>query len=201
MANRSSHRSRSRKRRASAPKAASTSPVAVEEKPVGEASEGRIPAPESRIAAARRARAEARPESRRRPRERNPSRERPPQPWHPLPLSELLILVGAVAVVVGLRRGSSGHAVLLAGIGAAAIGTLEVTLREHLGGYRSHTVLLALLPALALHTAVILIVAAFARVPRALNIGLLVPDAAVFAFFFKLLRMRFVDARRRRNFA
>ena len=131
--------------------------------------------------------------------------ERPQAPWHPLPLSELLILVGAIAVVVGLSRSKHGFAAggptLLAGIGAAMIGTIEVTLREHRGGYRSHTLMLAGLPVIVFHSAVILIVAAFIAVPRALSIGLLPLDVALFAVLFKLLRGRFADARRERNFA
>jgi hypothetical protein len=122
-----------------------------------------------------------------------------------LPLSELLILVGAVAVVVGLSRSSKGFAAggptLLAGIGAAMIGTIEVTLREHRGGYRSHALLLAVLPVIVFHSAVILIVAAFTAVPRALSIGILPLDVALFAVLFKFLRARYVDARRERNFA
>jgi hypothetical protein len=128
--------------------------------------------------------------------------ERPQAPWHPLPLAELLILVGAIGTVVGLRRGiSHGGPPLFAGLAAVVIGTVEVTLREHLSGYRSHTMILALLPTIVFHSAVILIVAAFTRLPRALNVGLLLVDAALFAFLFKLLRARFLDARRERTFA
>ncbi len=128
--------------------------------------------------------------------------ERPQAPWHPLPLSELLILVGAIGVIVGLLRGGTGGAApLFAGIGAVAIGTIEVTLREHRSGFRSHTILLAALPAIALHTAVVLTVAAFTRVPHVLNAGLLVLDAAVFLVLFRLLRARFQDASRERRFA
>jgi hypothetical protein len=128
--------------------------------------------------------------------------ERPEPPWHPLPLSELLILVGAVGTVIGLSRGvSHGGAPLVAGLAAVVIGTAEVTWREHVSGYRSHTLILALLPTLVFHSAVVLIVAAFTSTPRALNIGLLVIDAGLFAFLFKLLRARFQDARRERVFA
>ena len=41
---------------------------------------------------------------------------------------------------------SHGGPPLFAGIAAVLIGTVEVTLREHLSGYRSHTLILALLP-------------------------------------------------------
>jgi hypothetical protein len=125
--------------------------------------------------------------------------QRPKPPWYPLPLSELLILVGIVGTVVGLRRGiSGGGPVLFAGLAAVMLGTAEVTLREHLSGYRSHTLLLALLPTVVFHAAVVLIVAAFTPVPRALNVALLPVDAALFAFLFKVLRARFIDARRER---
>jgi hypothetical protein len=128
--------------------------------------------------------------------------ERPRPPWYPLPLSELLILVGAIATVIGLRRGvSNGSPALFAGLAAVMIGTVEVTLREHLSGYRSHALILALLPTIVFHSAVALGVAAFTQVPTWLNVALLLLDGALFAFLFKLLRAHFTDARRERKFA
>jgi hypothetical protein len=112
-----------------------------------------------------------------------------------------LILVGAIGTVVGLRRGiSHGGPVLFAGLAAVMIGTIEVTLREHLSGYRSHALILALLPTIVFHSAVALVVAAFTRLPSWLNVVLLLLDGALFAFLFRLLRARFVDARRERTF-
>jgi len=129
--------------------------------------------------------------------------ERPQAPWHPLPLSELLILVGGIGTIFGFQRGERGGGpVLLAGVGAVAIGTIEVTLREHLSGYRSHTILLAMVPTIVFFSAFSLIAAAFVTpVPtwlRIMPIGFAVP---LFAFLFKLLRARFLDARRERTFA
>ncbi len=148
------------------------------------------------------------PQARPRPRSRErgpagPCDQRPQAPWHPWPLSELLILVGAVGTIVGVSRLKHGGAanagpVLVAGIAAVAIGTLEVTLREHLSGYRAHTLLLALIPAIVLHTVVIVGLSAFIAVPRWVNIPVLVLDGALFAFLYKLLRARFLDARRQR---
>jgi hypothetical protein len=128
--------------------------------------------------------------------------ERPPAPWHPWPLSELLILVGGVGAVVGLARLghggiASGGPVLFAGLGAVVIGTLEITWREHRSGYRSHALLLALLPVVVFHTVVILALAAVTTVPRLFNFALLALDAAIFAGLFKLLRANFQDARAR----
>jgi hypothetical protein len=153
-------------------------------------------------------------EPRRRPRRAEPPRrgsvgfaeqlaalgERPQAPWHPLPLSELLIFVGIVAMVVGLARAESSHAALLVGVGAVVIGTLEFTVREHLSGYKPHTTLLAAVPTALFHAAAAVLLVAlgvpspwWAVVPIAL-------DVPVFALLFKLLRGRFLDARRERSF-
>ncbi len=123
--------------------------------------------------------------------------ERPRAPWHPLPLSELLILIGAIGTVVGLLRGESGLVLMIAGIGAVLLGTVEVTLREHLSGYRSQTLILTLLPAVVLYTGIVLIL----RPPPAAGLGLLLLDGALAVLLFKRLRARFLRARRERTFA
>jgi hypothetical protein len=129
--------------------------------------------------------------------------ERPQAPWHPLPLSELLILIGGIGAVVGFLRGPEKDGALLgASIGAVAIGTIEVTLREHLSGFRSHTLMLSALPAIVFHSAVVLIVLAVTnRAPTWLSLVLLPIDVALVVVCFKLLRARYVDARRERTFA
>ncbi|HWX44335.1 MAG TPA: hypothetical protein VNY52_03325 [Solirubrobacteraceae bacterium] len=128
--------------------------------------------------------------------------ERPQAPWHPLPLSELLILVGAIGAAIGFAKASQGFSnggpAVFAGIAAVAIGTVDVTLREHLSGYRSHTVMLALIPVLVFHSVVIFGLAAITSVPRLLNVGLFAIDIALFATLFKVLRARFLDARHAR---
>lgn len=131
--------------------------------------------------------------------------ERPHSPWHPLPLSELLILAGAVAVVLGMRTLNAGDpsishggATLLVGLVAVGIGSFEVALREHRSGYRSHTIMLAALPVLIFHSVVVLAVSAFTTVPRLLNVGLFAVDIALFAFLFRLLRAHFLDGRHAR---
>jgi hypothetical protein len=128
--------------------------------------------------------------------------ERPRAPWHPLPLSELLILVGAIGAIVAWNRGIEHNgSLLVSGIVAVVIGTIEFTLREHLSGYRSHTILLALLPAIVFHSVVVLVATALGQVPRWLNLVLLPIDGAIFAVLFKLLRSRFLDARQKRILA
>jgi hypothetical protein len=132
--------------------------------------------------------------------------ERPEAPWHPVPVSELLILIGAVATVVGASKlskdGSGGTPTLIAGIVAVLIGTIEFSFREHRSGYRSHTILLALLPTVALYTGSLLVLAAFiSPVPVGLKVAPLAVAVPLFAILFKLLRARFQDARRERVFA
>lgn len=67
--------------------------------------------------------------------------ERPPAPWGSFPLAELTVLVGIVALVVGIV--SQSPTAIGVGIVLAALGGLEVSAREHFAGYRSHTTLLA----------------------------------------------------------
>ena len=114
-----------------------------------------------------------------------------------------MILAGAIGAVVAWNRGVAhrGTALLIASIAAVMLGTIEVTLREHLSGFRSHAILLSLLPPLAFHTAVVLITQSQTTVPRWLNVVLLPFDGALFAVLFRVLRARFQDARRERVFA
>jgi hypothetical protein len=126
--------------------------------------------------------------------------ERPQPPWHPWPLSEILIFVGAIGTLIGFARKESGHAVLIAGLAAVMIGTLDFTIREHLSGYRSHTAMLASVPTALFHGAAALGLFA-AGAPRVTWV--LVPvaiDVPLFWFLFRTLRARFQDARRERIF-
>jgi uncharacterized integral membrane protein len=73
--------------------------------------------------------------------ERPTADERPPAPWGSFPLAELTILAGIAILVVGFAAQDP----TLIGVGAVlgALGGLEVSIREHFAGYRSHTTLLA----------------------------------------------------------
>jgi hypothetical protein len=130
--------------------------------------------------------------------------ERPRPPWYPWPLSEILIVVGAIGTIVGLRGEASktpgvhGTAPLVAGLIAVGLGVFEVTLREHLSGYRSHALILALLPVLVFHTVIVVGVSAIASPSQLLTILLLPVDVVLYVLLFKLLRARFLDARQLR---
>ena len=76
-------------------------------------------------------------------RPRRSSSGRPPAPWGRFPLSELVIFLGLVLILWGAARGSGGEEMLVAGLVIASLGGGELALREHMGGYRSHSSLLA----------------------------------------------------------
>ena len=129
---------------------------------------------------------------------------RPQAPWHPFPLSEILIVLGVIGAVVGVSRSSAnaGGPALFAGLGAVVLGTAEFTWREHMSGYRSHALVLAAIPVLVADTALAFVLAAvITPVPVALKLAVLVLDVPVLTFLYKLLRSRFDDARRERVFA
>ena len=117
--------------------------------------------------------------------------ERPQGLFGPVPVSELIILVAIVVVVYGFaaRAGKAQEV----GILLLAIGVFEVTAREHLSGYKSHTALLAFLPAViveALYSTI------FGTPHR--HWLLLVPVVPVFLLCFTLLRWQFRRARHAR---
>jgi hypothetical protein len=72
------------------------------------------------------------------------SAERPQAPWGSFPLSELIILAGIVVLFWGLLSGGDGGGrKVAAGLILCSLGGGELALREHLGGFRSHSALLA----------------------------------------------------------
>ncbi len=73
--------------------------------------------------------------------ERRGTEERPPAPWGSFPLAELTILAGIVMLVIGIA--GSNPTALGVGVVLGGLGGLEVAVREHFAGYRSHTTLLA----------------------------------------------------------
>ncbi len=117
--------------------------------------------------------------------------ERPPGPFGGLPVSEIAILVGAIGAIIGLIQG--GGAALIVGLIVCALGVVEVTGREHFSGYRSHTALLAGIPAVGAEAAVVALVGE----PRE-RVLLLLVVVPIYAVLFWLLRKRFQIARQAR---
>jgi hypothetical protein len=84
------------------------------------------------------------------PRRRAVAEEPPPAPWGSFPLIELCVLSGIIMLVLGafVVGGDRGPILIAAGLALGSIGGLELSIREHLAGYRSHTLVLAGVPAL-----------------------------------------------------
>ena len=76
---------------------------------------------------------------------RRGTRERPPAPWGAFPLTEVVVLVALVLGVLGFIRfdTQSGKVMVGAAMVLGSLGGLEVSIREHFAGFRSHTTLLA----------------------------------------------------------
>jgi hypothetical protein len=117
--------------------------------------------------------------------------QRPESPFGGLPISEIAILVGIVGAVVGFL--SNREPVVIVGVVVCALGVVEVCGREHFSGYRSHTTLLAAVPALAIETAT---VAAFGAPSQ--RFLLLVVAVPVYGILFWVLRRKFIAARQAR---
>jgi hypothetical protein len=110
--------------------------------------------------------------------------ERPKAPWHPFPLVELCVLVGIVCIVVGFlsRDSTLGRTLLGLGFALGGLGGLDTSVREHWSGYRSHTLVLAAFPAVA-----VAVVSALAGVP-----DFFVPILLVGVFGFAFVGLRHV---------
>src|SRR4051794_19750001 len=75
---------------------------------------------------------------------RAPMAEAPKAPWAPFPLVELCVLVAIVLIVLGfLSDGPRRGALLACGVALASLAGLEIAIREHVAGFRSHSALLA----------------------------------------------------------
>ena len=67
----------------------------------------------------------------------------PAPPWGNFPLSEIVIFIGVLLLIAGFFVAPPRGAVMLgAGLTLASLGGLELAVREHLAGYRSHSALL-----------------------------------------------------------
>src|SRR3954447_22582147 len=66
--------------------------------------------------------------------------EAPKAPWSPFPLVELCILLGLILVVWGFAGGGDRKGALLGcGFALVSLAGLELAIREHFAGFRSHS--------------------------------------------------------------
>ncbi|HSD23668.1 MAG TPA: hypothetical protein VLB79_05005 [Solirubrobacterales bacterium] len=70
--------------------------------------------------------------------------DRPPAPWGDFPLSEIAVLVGIVLLIAGFFVAPpQGFVMIAVGLALGSLAGLELSIREHFAGFRSHTLLLA----------------------------------------------------------
>jgi len=114
--------------------------------------------------------------------------ERPPAPWGKFPLVELVVLVALILLPLSFVVGGARGRVMLTGaLVLGSLAGLELSIREHFAGYRSHTTLLAGAAAFA-SMAVLFILGGKSDVTRALMIPV---GGVVFVTAFWLLREAF----------
>jgi uncharacterized integral membrane protein len=104
--------------------------------------------------------------------------QRPEAPWGKAPLAELAILAGIICLAIGVI--GTHYTLIGVGVALAGLGGMEVAIREHFAGYRSHTLVLAAFP-----TVVITVLTVVAGVPK-----LIIPPLAVFVFVAAFAALR-----------
>jgi hypothetical protein len=121
------------------------------------------------------------------PPRRRGGRERPPAPWGRFPLVELVVLLALVLLVAGfVVQGTRGVTMIGAGVALGSLAGLELSIREHYSGFKSHSSVLA--------GGITVVVAAlgFFLLPAGWPQGVgLVAAAIVFAVAFYLFREAF----------
>jgi hypothetical protein len=112
--------------------------------------------------------------------------DRPPAPWGSFPLVELVVLLGLILLVAGfVVQGQRGATMVVAGLALASLAGLELVIREHFAGFRSHSSLLAGAVAAAAIAA-----AFFATHNRGVTLLLAVAVFAAAFWFFRRAFMR-----------
>jgi hypothetical protein len=113
--------------------------------------------------------------------------DRPPAPWGNFPLVELLVLAAIGLFVAGLIiRGERGGVMVISALVLGSLAGLELSIREHLAGFRSHTTLLAGVAGVAAGMLTFFVAGRDAGRVAFLPVGL-----AVFGAAFWFLRQKF----------
>ena len=109
----------------------------------------------------------------------------PKAPWSPFPLTELVVLLAMGLIVAGvLTDGGRRGALLGCGFALVSLAGLELAVREHFAGYRSHSTLLGAACAIVVDAPLFLLT----DLPQIL---LLVIGVGVFALVLTRMRRAF----------
>jgi hypothetical protein len=115
--------------------------------------------------------------------------ERPPPPWGNFPLVEICVLLAIVLLVGGfVVGGKQGATMILAGLAVGSLAGLELAIREHFAGFKSHSTVLSGAVALTVAT-LVAVLAGGILLPVLVGIALLV-FAACFYVFRNVFRRR-----------
>ena len=116
-----------------------------------------------------------------------PVDDRPPAPWGSFPLNELIIFLALCMLVASfIISGPKAGPLFFVGLALGSLATVEFAVRDHFTGYRSHSMLLAAVPA------VIVLGLLFFLAPPGLGIPVrLLIGGAVFGGGFFLLTSDF----------
>lgn len=75
---------------------------------------------------------------------RRAANDRPPALWGDFPLSEIVIFVGLLLLIAGFFVSPpQGFVMIAVGLALGSLAGLELSVREHFAGYRSHTLVLS----------------------------------------------------------
>jgi hypothetical protein len=70
--------------------------------------------------------------------------QRPPALWGDFPLSEIVVFVGILLLIAGFFVSPpQGFVMIAVGLALGSLAGLELSIREHFAGFRSHTLLLS----------------------------------------------------------
>lgn len=119
---------------------------------------------------------------------------RPKPVWSPFPLTEIALVIGIGMFATGFIMGTDGGGAALIGAGAliATVVVFEMCLREHLGGFKSHSLLLGFLPVVVVHSFVYFVITDSWIGPTAVFV-----DATFAAMFVLMLHGQFKTAHRK----
>ena len=148
--------------------------------------------PETGGSASTRAERDARRQAAAKTTTRRGTREAPPAPWGSFPLTELVVLIALVFGVIGFIRFEthSGKVMVAAAMVLGSLGGLEVSIREHFAGFRSHTTLLA--ASAAVGSMILISVIAAGKGGLGLLALVVAVGVLVFVLSFYALRQAFV---------
>lgn len=122
--------------------------------------------------------------------------ERPPGLFGPYPISELLMAIGMVGLIIAFVAGiEENETTMLASVAVIALGTFELTAREHMRGFKPHSFFLAIIVTVTVHV----VASTVGPDGTGSRPELLAVDIVVFGVAYWQFSVLYARARRRRK--